>query len=47
MASNGRINVSMTAEFYNKLKCEATKSGMGISEYIRYAIKKLWENKGE
>ena len=40
-----RICLSMTKEFYEKVKKEANKKSMSISEYIRYAINRLWEDR--
>lgn len=42
-----RVNISMTTQFHKKLKEEAAKRGMSVSEYIRYAINRLWDSKGE
>ncbi len=38
-----RINISLKKAFFEKLKLKASKKGMGTSEYIRYALLKLWE----
>lgn len=38
-----RIGLSMKNEFYERIKQKAKEKGMGISEYIRYAIARLWE----
>lgn len=38
-----KFNISMPVDFYNKLKKEAKKRNMNISEYIRFSITILWE----
>lgn len=38
-----KFMVSSTRAFYDRLKSEAEKAGMGISEYIRFAVNMLWE----
>lgn len=38
-----KFQISMKEEFYKKLKEKAEEKGMSISEYIRYALIKLWE----
>ena len=38
-----RIMISMKKDFYEKVKQKANEKGMGVSEYIRYAINRLWE----
>lgn len=39
-----RIALSMKEEFYKKLKQKAKEKNMGISEYVRYALVRLWDN---
>lgn len=41
-----RYMVSVSDSFYEKLKEEAEKSGMNVSEYTRYCINRHWEEKG-
>lgn len=38
-----RYMVSVSDEFYKRLKEEAEKAGMGISEYTRYCINRHWD----
>lgn len=38
-----RYLVSVSDEFYKRLKEEAEKAGMGISEYTRYCINRHWD----
>ena len=38
-----RYMVSVTDPFYARLKDEAEKSGMNVSEYTRYCIKRYWD----
>ena len=36
--------LSMTENFYNKVKYNAEKSGLTIASYIRYAVMKFMES---
>lgn len=38
-----RYMVSVTDPFYERLKKEADKAGMNLSEYTRYCINRHWE----
>lgn len=38
-----RYLVSVSDEFHKRLKYEAEKAGMNISEYTRYCIKRYWD----
>lgn len=42
-----RINISLADAFINRLRSEAAKSGMGVSEYIRYCVTRYWDAKEE
>lgn len=37
------IHISGKNEFMERLKAEATKAGMSVSEYIRYCVIRHWE----
>jgi len=38
-----RVNVYFRTEFYKKIKLKCKAANMNMSEYIRYALLKLWE----
>lgn len=38
---------SVSDTFMQKIKDEAEKTGMGVSEYIRYCIMRYWDAKEE
>lgn len=40
---NVRFNIYLGREFHEKLKEQAKRYEMSVSQYIRYAIIKLWE----
>lgn len=42
-----RYMVSVTDVFYERLKAEAEKAGMNISEYTRYCINRYWDEKSK
>lgn len=37
-----KFNISMKKSFYERLKEQSNLKGMGVSEYIRFALMKLW-----
>lgn len=39
-----RINISLTRSFFDKLKEAASDRGISVSEYIRFAVMRLWES---
>lgn len=39
-----RYTLYFRKEFYEKMKQKANEKSMSISEYVRYAINRLWEN---
>ncbi len=42
-----RINVYFKEKVIEKIKQKAEEKSMNISEYIRYALIRLWENENE
>lgn len=38
-----RYLVSVSDDFHVRLKEEANKAGMNVSEYTRYCIKRYWD----
>lgn len=38
-----RYMVSVSDAFYERLKIEAEKAGMNVSEYTRYCINRYWD----
>lgn len=42
-----RINISLTRSFFDKLKEAAHDRGITVSEYIRFAVMRLWESDGK
>ncbi len=40
-----RFTFCCTKQFYDKLKASATDAGMGLNEYIRYAVTTFWNMK--
>lgn len=43
---SARYMVSVSESFYEKLKLEAEKAGMNVSEYTRYCINRYWDESG-
>lgn len=41
-----RVNIYLGKDFLTQLKEQASRYEMSVSQYIRYAIKKLWESEG-
>lgn len=39
------MTISLSDVFMAKLKEEAKKAGMGVSEYIRYCVTRYWDEK--
>lgn len=37
-----RFNMYLQKSFHNRLKEMAASNGMSVSQYIRYALMKLW-----
>lgn len=38
-----RFLISVSDTFYDKLKLEADKAGMNVSEYVRYCVNRHWD----
>jgi Arc/MetJ-type ribon-helix-helix transcriptional regulator len=42
-----RVKIYLGKDFLTQLKEQANRYEMSVSQYIRYAIKKLWESEGK
>ena len=42
-----RVNIYLGKDFLTDLKLQAKRYEMSVSQYIRYAIKKLWESEAK